>query len=80
MTTKQEVIEELKTELAMRRRVWGEIPGSPGQFVKAEHTRRYGALADLLATLEAMRSAEYQIFTNRADRLKQEAEAQGKLF
>lgn len=80
MTTKQAVIDELKTELAMRRRVWGEIPGSPGQFVKAERTRRFRVLTDLLATLEAMRSAEYQIFTNRADRLKQEAEAQGKLF
>ena len=80
MTTKQEVIDELKLQLARRRKIWGEIPWNPGQFVDMEHTRRFKVLADLLATLEAMRSAEYQIFTNRAERLRREAEAQGKLF
>ena len=80
MTTQKDIIAELTRELAMRRRVWREIPGSPGQFPNIDHTRQFAAMSDLLELMRAMQAAEFQLITNRVARLKGVAAKQPKLF
>lgn len=78
--TQKEIITELKSELAMRRKVWKEIPGNPGHFASMEHTRRFAVLQNALTVFETMYGAEFQLITNRAERLRAEADKQGKMF
>ena len=40
MTPQQQIIAELKTELAMRRKVWRKIAGSQDQFIEIDRVRR----------------------------------------
>lgn len=76
----QTIVNELKRELAMRRKVWREIPGSPGVFVSAEHTRQFAAMQAALDLVEGMTAAEYNQIFNRLAARKEAGEAQGKLF
>ncbi len=78
--TQREIIAELSRELAMRRKVWHEIPGSPGQFPGIDHTRQFAAMSDLLDMMRAMYAAEFQLISNRVTRLKEEAAKQTQLF
>ena len=63
------IIAELKTELAMRRKVWKRVTGSQDRFINAGHQRRYNVLNDCLAVLEAMTSREFEAIVAR---MKQE--------
>lgn len=63
------IIAELKTELAMRRKVWKRITGSQDRFIDASHQRRYNVLNDALLVLETMTSREFEAIVAR---MKQE--------
>lgn len=78
--TKEPIINELRRELAFRRKAWGEIPGNPGQFVDQEKTRQFAAMQAALDVFEAMHGGEFHIISNRIIRQRQEAEKQTKLF
>lgn len=80
MATQKEIIAELSRELAMRRKVWREIPGSHGQFPDLDHTRQFAAMSDLLELMRAMQAAEFQLITNRVARLKGVAAKKTQLF
>lgn len=77
---KDQIINEIRRELAFRRKAWGEIPGNPGQFVDEDKTRQFAAMQAALDVLEAMHAGEFHIILNRIERKKQEAEKQTKLF
>lgn len=77
--TKDQITSEIARELAMRRKVWREIPGSPGVFPDTDHTRQYAAMQAALLVFQTMHAAEFQLILNRAERLRREQEAQATL-
>lgn len=80
MSTQKDCIRELETELAMRRKVWRELRGTPGQFASVEHTKRYAVLSDTLELLRTMTPAEFHLITSRAERQRAEAAKQTEMF
>ena len=60
---RKKIIAEIKTELAMRRKVWPRIYQQSEQFVKPEHQSRYNILKECLAFFEAMTDADFAKFS-----------------
>jgi len=69
MTSRSNLIAEIKTELTMRRKVWKRVTGSQDRFIDPSHQRRYDILSNLLAVMEAMTSREFEAINAR---MKQE--------
>lgn len=73
-------IAELKTENAMRRKVWRRVPGSHAEFIDPEQQRRYLQTLQMLEFFEAMTDAEFYKINERIDRQKKDQAAQGSMF
>ena len=67
--SKAALIAEIKSELAMRRKVWKRVTGSQDRFIDEAHQRRYNTMNDVLSVLEAMTSREFEVIKAR---MKQE--------
>ena len=73
-------ITELKTEAAMRRKVWRRIPGSQAEFLDTEHVHRYRKIMEMIDFFDAMTDREFYLINERVDRQKKEKAAQSSLF
>ncbi len=64
---KKKIIAEIKTELAMRRKVWPRIYQQVEEFVKPEHQSRYNILKECLAFFEKMTDADFAKIASKMD-------------
>ena len=81
--TRAEMVAEIKIELTMRKKVWGNTidrkTGTPF-FSSQAHQARYNTMAAALELLEGITDTELQKLRANIERRKEEGQAQTTLF
>lgn len=79
--SRQQILEEIDREIAMRRKVWKARKGPNGYFfTDPKHQRQYDRLVFAAFVFDFMTDAEYETITERISANEKAGPAQQKLF